>query len=125
MQEKQLTRDNIAYQIKGLEMTLRYLRDALMYTFMDIPIKYFFGLNGNLPLQREDRMLYLNHTLSNIDLMFFKDAKTHIFNTNDKDLAEKYCQIDLLVWQLTILSSRFKRRDKIVQHIGGIVSELL
>lgn len=92
---------------------------------MDIPIKYFFGLNGNLPLQREDRMLYLDHTLSNIDLMFFKDAKTHIFNTNDKDLAEKYCQIDLLVWQLTILSSRFKRRDKIVQHIGGIVSELL
>lgn len=32
----ELTRENILYQLRGLSMTLRYQRDALMCTFMDI-----------------------------------------------------------------------------------------
>lgn len=36
-----LTRENINYQLIGLGMQLRYLRDALMCTFVDIPVNYF------------------------------------------------------------------------------------
>lgn len=32
------SRNNILYQLRGLGMTLRYQRDALMCTFMDIII---------------------------------------------------------------------------------------
>ena len=51
-----LTRENINYQLIGLGMQLRYLRDALMCTFMDIPVNYFFELRGNLPVGMDERM---------------------------------------------------------------------
>lgn len=42
MDNKELTRENINYELTVLGMQLRYLRDALMFSFMDIPINYFF-----------------------------------------------------------------------------------
>ena len=84
MDNKQLTRENINYQLTGLGMQLRYLRDALMCTFMEVPVSYFFELRGNMPVAVEDRMLYLENMVSRIDIEFFKEAKSQIFNTNGK-----------------------------------------
>lgn len=36
MDNKELTRENINYELTGLGMQLRYLRDALMCSFMDL-----------------------------------------------------------------------------------------
>ena len=84
MDNKQLTRENINYQLTGLGMQLRYLRDALMCTFMDVPVSYSLELRGNMPVSLEDRMLYLENMVSRIDIEFFKEAKSQIFNTNGK-----------------------------------------
>ena len=59
MDKKELTRENINYEFTGLGMQLRYLRDALMCSFMDIPINYFFELRGNLPVAMDERMPFL------------------------------------------------------------------
>ena len=55
MNNKELIRENINYELIGLGMQLRYLRDALMCTFMDIPVNYFLELRGNLPMALDER----------------------------------------------------------------------
>lgn len=122
----ELTREHIVYHIKGMEMALTYLRDALMCTFMDIPVRYFFELNGNLPLHFQDRMTFLEkYTVTAEKVKLMCAVKSLIFNTNDKELGEKYCALDLLLWQNTILLSHFAEKEKALVHIGEIVSELL
>lgn len=56
MDKKELTRENINYELTGLGMQLRYLRDALMCTFMEVPVNYFFELRGDLPVSMGDTM---------------------------------------------------------------------
>ena len=125
MDNKQLTRENINYQLTGLGMQLRYLRDALMCTFMDVPVSYFFELRGNMPVSLEDRMLYLENMVSRIDVEFFKEAKSQIFNTNDRELAAKFCELDLVVWQLVMLGTRYEGEHSTVEHIVEKAGELL
>lgn len=64
MNNKELTRENINYELTGVGMQLRYLRDALMCTFMDIPVNYFFELRGNLPVSKDDRMPFLERMVN-------------------------------------------------------------
>ena len=120
-----LTRENINYQLIGLGMQLRYLRDALMCTFMDVPVNYFFELRGNLPMSMDDRMLLLERMVDAVDVEFFKDAKAQIFNTNDMELALKFCELDLVVWQLTMLASRYEEEHQTLAHIAQKAGELL
>ena len=125
MDNKKLTRENINYKLTGLGMQLRYLRDALMCTFMDVPVSYFFELRGNMPVSLEDRMLYLENMVSRIDVEFFKEAKSQIFNTNDRELAAKFCELDLVVWQLVMLGTRYEGEHSTVEHIVEKAGELL
>ena len=125
MDNKQLTRENINYQLTGLGMQLRYLRDALMCTFMDVPVSYFFELRGNMPDAMGDRMLYLENMVSRIDVEFFKEAKSQIFNSNNKELAEKFSELDLVVWQLVMLGTRYEEEHSTVVHIVAMAGELL
>lgn len=120
-----MSRDSINYQLTGLAMQLRYLRDALMCTFMDIPVNYFYELRGNLPAYVDERMPFLERMVSMIDVEFFKNAKIHIFNTIDVDCAVKFCELDLVIWQLVMLSSRFEEEHSAVKRIADMVSELL
>lgn len=120
-----LTRENINYQLIGLGMQLRYLRDALMCTFMDIPVKYFITLRGNLPVRKEECMPFLEHMASAVDVELFKGAKTQIFNINDRELAVKFCELDLVVWQLTMLTSRYEGEYEAVARIAEKAGELL
>ena len=108
-----LTRENINYQLTGLGMQLRYLRDALMCTFMEVPVSYFFELRGNMPDAMGDRMLYLENMVSRIDVEFFKEAKSQIFNTNDRELAAKFC------------GTRYEGEHSTVEHIVEKAGELL
>lgn len=123
--KQNLTRENINYQLTGLGMQLRYLTDALMCTFMEVPVSYFFELRGNMPVAVEDRMLYLENMVSRIDIEFFKEAKSQIFNTNDRELAEKFCELDLVVWQLVMLGTRYEEEHSAVEHIAEVAGELL
>ena len=125
MDNKQLTRENINYQLTGLGMQLRYLRDALMCTFMEVPVSYFFELRGNMPDAMGDRMLYLENMVSRIDVEFFKEAKSQIFNSNNKELAEKFSELDLVVWQLVMLGTRYEEEHSTVVHIVAMAGELL
>ena len=120
-----LTRENINYQLTGLGMQLRYLRDALMCTFMEVPVSYFFELRGNMPDAMGDRMLYLENMVSRIDVEFFKEAKSQIFNSNNKELAEKFSELDLVVWQLVMLGTRYEEEHSTVVHIVAMAGELL
>lgn len=125
MNKIELTRENINYQLTGLGMQLRYLRDALMCTFMEVPVGYFFELRGNMPDAMGDRMLYLENMVSRIDVEFFKEAKSQIFNTNDRELAVKFCELDLVVWQLVMLGTRYEEEHSAVEHIANKAGELL
>ena len=125
MVNKELTRENINYELTGLGMQLRYLRDALMCSFMDIPINYFFELRGNLPVAMDERMPFLERMVAAVDVKFFKDAKAQIFNTNDMELALKFCELDLVVWQLTMLAYRYEEEHQALAHIAEKVGELL
>ena len=120
-----LTRENINYQLTGLGMQMRYLRDALMCTFMEVPVSYFFELRGNMPDAMGDRMLYLENMVSRIDVEFFKEAKSQIFNSNNKELAEKFSELDLVVWQLVMLGTRYEEEHSTVVHIVAMAGELL
>ena len=120
-----LTRENINYQLTGLGMQLRYLRDALMCTFMEVPVSYFSELRGNMPDAMGDRMLYLENMVSRIDVEFFKEAKSQIFNSNNKELAEKFSELDLVVWQLVMLGTRYEEEHSTVVHIVAMAGELL
>lgn len=123
--KQNLTRENINYQLTGLGMQLRYLRDALMCTFMEVPVFCFFESRGNMPAAIEDRMLYLENMVSRIDVEFFKEAKSQIFNTNDRELAVKFCELDLVVWQLTMLGTRYEEEHPAVERIAKVSGELL
>ena len=123
--KQNLTRENIYYQLTGLGMQLRYLTNALMCTFMEVPVSYFFELRGNMPVAVEDRMLYLENMVSRIDVEFFKEAKSQIFNTNDRELAAKFCELDLVVWQLVMLGTRYEGEHSTVEHIVEKAGELL
>ena len=123
--KQNLTRENINYQLTGLGMQLRYLTDALMCTFMEVPVSYFFELRGNMPVAVEDRMLYLENMVSRIDVEFFKEAKSQIFNTNDGELTAKFCELDLVVWQLVMLGTRYEGEHSTVEHIVEKAGELL
>ena len=123
--KQNLTRENINYQLTGLGMQLRYLRDALMCTFMEVPVSYFFELRGNMPDAMGDRMLYLENMVSRIDVEFFKEAKSQIFNTNDGELTAKFCELDLVVWQLVMLGTRYEGEHSTVEHIVEKAGELL
>ena len=125
MDKKELTRENINYELTGLGMQLRYLRDALMCTFMEVPVSYFFELRGNMPDAMGDRMLYLENMVSRIDVEFFKEAKSQIFNSNNKELAEKFSELDLVVWQLVMLGTRYEGEHSTVVHIVAMAGELL
>ena len=125
MDNKKLTRENINYQLIGLSMQLMYLRDALMCTFMDIPVNYFFELRGNLPVAMDDRMSFLERMVAAVDVESCKEAKSHIFNTNDKELAVKFCELDLVVWQLVMLGTRYEEEHSAVEHIAEVAGELL
>ena len=125
MDNKKLTRENINYQLTGLGMQLRYLRDALMCTFMDIPVDYFFELRGNLPVGMDERMQFLERMVAAVDVESCKEAKSHIFNTNDKELAEKFIELDLVVWQLVMLGTRYEKEHSTVEHIVAMTGELL
>lgn len=116
MNQKVQTRENINYEITGLGMQLRYLRDALMCTFMDIPVNNFFELRGNLPVSMDDRMPFLERMADAVDVEFCKDAKSQIFNTNDKELAEKFCELDLVVWQLVMLGTRYEEEHPAIGY---------
>ena len=120
-----LTRENINYQLIGLGMQLRYLRDALMCTFMDIPVNYFFELRGNLPVSMDERLPFLERMAAAVDVEFCKEAKSQIFNTNDKDLAEKFCELDLVIWQLVMLGTRYEEEHPAVERIAEMAGELL
>ena len=125
MNKIELTRENINFQLTGLGMQLRYLRDALMCTFMEVPVSYFFELRGNMPDAMGDRMLYLENMVSRIDVEFFKEAKSQIFNSNDKELAEKFIELDLVVWQLVMLGTRYEKEHSTVVYIVEKAGELL
>ena len=125
MNNLELTRENINYELIGLGMQLRYLRDALMCSFMDIPVNYFFELRGNLPVSMDDRMPFLERMVAAVDVEFFKDAKAQIFNTNDMELVLKFCELDLVVWQLTMLASRYEEEHQALAHIAKKAGELL
>ena len=125
MDNKKLTRENINYQLTGLGMQLRYLRDALMCTFMDIPVDYFFELRGNLPVGMDERMQFLERMVAAVDVESCKEAKSHIFNSNDKELAEKFIELDLVVWQLVMLGTRYEKEHSTVEHIVAMTGELL
>lgn len=125
MNNKELTRENINYELTGLGMQLRYLRDALMCTFMDIPVNYFFELRGNLPVAMDDRMPFLERMATAVDVEFCKEAKSQIFNSNDMELAEKFCELDLVVWQLVMLGTRYEEGYPVVEHIAEMAGELL
>ena len=84
--KQNLTRENINYQLTGLGMQLRYLTDALMCTFMDVPVDYFFELRGNLPVGMDERMQFLERMVAAVDVESCKEAKSHIFNTNDNSI---------------------------------------
>lgn len=120
-----MNRENINFQLTGLCMQLRYLRDALMCTFMDIPVKYFISLRGNMPVRKEECMPFLEHMAFAVDLELFKEAKTQIFNINDRELAVKFCELDLVVWQLTMLTSRYEGEHEAVARIAEKAGELL
>ena len=120
-----LTRENINYQLTGLGMQLRYLRDALMCTFMEVPVSYFFELRGNMPDAMGDRMLYLENIVSRVDREVFEEAKSQIFNSNNKELAEKFSELDLVVWQLVMLGTRYEEEHSTVVHIVAMAGELL
>lgn len=122
---ERITRENINYQLIGLGMQLRYLRDALMCTFMDIPVNYFFELRGNLPVAMDDRMPFLERMAAAVDVEFCKEAKSQIFNANDKELAVKFCELDLVVWQLVILGTRYEEGHPAVERIAEVAGELL
>ena len=125
MNNLELTRENINYELIGLGMQLRYLRDALMCSFMDVPVNYFITLRGNLPAKNEERIPFLECMATNVDVEFFKEAKKQIFNTNDKELVPKFCELDLVVWQLVMLSSRFEEEHFAVKRIADMAGELL
>ncbi|MCQ2282670.1 MAG: hypothetical protein MJZ99_08610 [Bacteroidales bacterium] len=125
MNNKELTRENINFQLTGLGIQLRYLRDALMCTFMDVPVNYFFELRGNLPVAMDDRMPFLERMVAAVDVEFCKDAKAQIFNTNDKELAMKLCELDLVAWQLEMLGTRYEEEHQALAHIAEKAGELL
>lgn len=120
-----LTRENINYQLIGLGMQLRYLRDALMCTFMDIPVNYFFELRGNIPVFIDERLPFLERMAAAVDVEFYKEAKSQIFNANDKELAMKFCELDLVVWQLVMLGTLYEERHPAVERIAEVSGELL
>lgn len=120
-----LTRENINYQLIGLGMQLRYLRDALMCSFMDIPINYFFELRGNIPVSIDERLPFLERMAAAVDVEFYKEAKSQIFNSNDKEMVVKFCELDLVVWQLVMLGTRYKEEHPAVECIAEVSGELL
>ena len=125
MYNKELTRDNINYQITGLGMQLRYLKDALMYSFLGIPLEKFFILRGNIPVVMEERMPFLDKEVARFDVPFWKEVKRFLFNSNDKELAEKFCELDKVIWQLAVLSSRFEDEHVAILRIREMATEML
>lgn len=119
------TRENINYQLIGLGMQLRYLRDALMCTFMDIPVNYFFELRGNLPVSMDERLPFLERMAAAVDVEFCKEAKSQIFDANEKELAVKFCELDLVVWQLVMLGTRYEEEHPAVERIAEVAGEQL
>lgn len=125
MKDRELTRENINYELIGLGMQLRYQRDALMCTFMDIPVNYFFELRGNVPVAMDERMPFLERMVAAVDVEFCEEEKSQIFNTNDKELAVKFCELDLVVWQLVMLGSRYEEEHPAVERIAEVAGELM
>lgn len=120
-----LTRSTIITQFKRLEMILVYVRDALMVTFMDIPVESFCELQGNLPFSIEDRIKMLNQLLDMIKPDTIKAIEDYILDSGDRELAEKVCMMDLLVWQLTVLSLRYPDICKQVHLMNLITCDVL
>lgn len=125
MKDSELTRENINFQLTGLGMQLRYLRDALMCTFMDIPVNYFFELRGNLPVSMDERLPFLERMAAAVDVEFCKEAKSQIFDANEKELAVKFCELDLVVWQLVMLGTRYEEEHPAVERIAEVAGEQL
>lgn len=119
------TRTNILSKLKLLEMSLVYIRDTLLTSFLKVPIDFFFELKGNSPLRIEDRLILLNRMTDNMDVELFRYISSYIVNSNDKELAEKYSGLDLLVWQLTILTSRIETSDQRIARVCEVVAKLL
>lgn len=125
MKDREITRENINFQLTGLGMQLRYLRDALMCTFMEVPVNYFFELRGNIPVSIDERLPFLERMVAAVDVEFYKEAKSQIFNANDKELAMKFCELDLVVWQLVMLGTLYEERHPAVERIAEVSGELL
>lgn len=100
------SRPNINYQLAGYGMQLRYLMDALICSFMDIPVAQFVLLEGNYPASEKERMSFLDGMVSRIDMDFLKEAKSYIFNAKDSELAKKFCEYDLVYgsWSCSLLT---------------------
>ena len=96
-----------------------------MCTFMDVPVDYFFELRGNLPVGMDERMQFLERMVAAVDVESGKEAKSHIFNSNDKELAEKFIELDLVVWQLVMLGTRYEKEHSTVEHNVSMTGELL
>lgn len=73
----------------------------------------------------DDRMPFMERMAEAVDVEFCKEAKSQIFNTNDKELAEKSCELDLVVWQLVMLGTRYEEEHSAVGHIAEVAGELL
>ena len=122
---KELTREDIFHNLDGLKLKLLYLRDALICMLQDVPVKHFVTLNGNFPPNHSDRMERLLSILRTIDMQYMKDVKSFILNNNDIDLAAEYGKLDLPIWQLVILSSRFKGDGEVETAISTCANKFL
>lgn len=121
----EIDRSTIFNKIKQLEMSLEYFRDAIMTTFLSVPVDLFFELKGNLPMAYDDRMKLLEHMLVHFDIEYLKGIQHFIVDSNDKELAEYFCNLDLKVWQLMILSYRYADKHDVIVCFSKIADELI
>ena len=96
-----------------------------MHLYMEMPLRKFFMLIGNLPLYDDEVQKYLEGMISGIDIQYFKGLQLHIMNNGLDKLVARFSYLDLPLWHLTILTARFADKAEWVKHVGEVVSELL
>lgn len=90
MSNTTFTREEVLQHLGDALISLKYVRDAFMYIFLNLPAKHFISLSGHITKDFDDQMVIIKKNFTFVDSSLLSEIKSFIVNTNDKDLAVKY-----------------------------------
>ena len=115
MSNTTFNREEVLQRLGDALISLKYVRDAFMHIFLNLPAKHFISLSGHITKDFDDQMVIIKKNFTFVDSSLLSEIKSFIVNTNDKDLAVKYVQLDLVVWQILAISDRVKEKHEVLK----------